>query len=321
MAIISCDQAISALIQGQVVAIPTETVYGLAGRIDRDKTLENIFKIKSRPLFDPLIVHVANFKQAQNLASWDPISEMLAQYFWPGPLTLVLEKKETVSSMISASGTTVGIRSPNHPLALEILKEVGPLAAPSANQFGKTSPTSASHVDEEFAGEISVVDGGDTPEGIESTVIQVDPINKVIKILRPGVIDQTHLQDFVHQQKLNFKVKSQQSSLSPGALKNHYQPPTPLTLVDKSVTKEEAFSSCQQEPVSWNLGDDPRLAAREIYGQLREFSKQGRPLYLWVDFALENSPSWIALFDRLVKASQRIIKRDKNGDLALIETT
>ena len=159
---ISVDQAIALLKQGEVVALPTETVYGLAALITHEEALKNIFKIKQRPLFDPLIVHVENIEMAKPLVeSIDELSLALMKNFWPGPLTILRPKSKRISDLITAGLLEVGLRSPNHPVAQNILKSTQtPFAAPSANLFGKTSPTTAQHVLEEFNNQVPVVEGG-----------------------------------------------------------------------------------------------------------------------------------------------------------------
>jgi L-threonylcarbamoyladenylate synthase len=166
--------AVEKLINGEVVGIPTETVYGLGAVISKSDAIKKIFTTKERPFFDPLIVHVSGVEQAKELSlDWSAAADILAQEFWPGPLTLVLPKKN-VSDLITSGLQTVGVRCPDHKIALEIIEKVGePIAAPSANRFGKTSPTCKKHVLEEFNDAVFVVDGGDCSVGIESTIISV----------------------------------------------------------------------------------------------------------------------------------------------------
>lgn len=300
------DQAVQALKNNQVVALPTETVYGLAGSIESDEALNKIFSTKSRPFFDPLIVHVKNANQGQNWAHWDPVSEKLAQYFWPGPLTLVLKKKDNVSDLITNGGPTVALRSPNHPLFQQAIEKLGaPLAAPSANMFGKTSPTSALHVFDEFAGKIPVVDGGECQRGIESTVIEVRKDEKIIYILRPGVVTQKQLQDFLQDQDINFKVKTKVQNHSPGHLKNHYQPEVPFVLLkgegdDSYIESLEKVDSRGWKPME--LPSDASMAARVLYSKLREFSKKDQAFYFKVPHHWFKETDFQGLMDRLEKA-------------------
>jgi len=200
---------------GEVVAIPTETVYGIAASIRSERGLRRIFEIKARPFFDPLIVHVSSLKEAATLVQkWPPLADFIARSFWPGPLTVVLPKSVIVHPLITSGLETVAIRYPQHPIALALIREVGaPLAAPSANKFGHTSPSRVSHVESEFSKEIAdgslmVIDGGDCQVGVESTVIAFghdrslnamdrpspeDDYN-LIRILRPGGVTREMLQ-------------------------------------------------------------------------------------------------------------------------------
>ena len=172
--------AIESLKKGNVIAIPTETVYGLAGNAFAESSVNKIFKIKNRPSFNPLIVHIPNPKYINKIAQNIPkIAQKLSKHFWPGPLTLVLEKQKHISDIVTAGKPTVAVRVPNHKLTLDLLSKLPfPLVAPSANPFGFTSPTSADHVNEYFADKIDLIlDGGVSLKGIESTIIGVENDN------------------------------------------------------------------------------------------------------------------------------------------------
>ncbi|NQZ19835.1 MAG: threonylcarbamoyl-AMP synthase, partial [Bdellovibrionales bacterium] len=223
--------AIQKLNEGDVVALPTETVYGLAGLIDNESAIKKIFSTKERPFFDPLIVHVKDQQSSEDLAQWDSVSKILANEFWPGPLSLVLNKSNKVSELITSGGPTVALRCPSHPLSQEVLKELPcAFAAPSANRFGRTSPTTAQHVIIEFEDQVSVVDGGESDKGIESTIIQVNDTESTVLILRPGMITSDDLQSCLDKHNLSFKVIQRQQNNVPGHLKNHYQPQVSLVL-------------------------------------------------------------------------------------------
>ena len=185
---IAIEQAIQMLKSNDVVAIPTETVYGLAGAINNESALNKIFSIKGRPFFDPLIVHVSSIEMAQSLVKdWPKAASVLYEKFWPGPLTLVLPKNDKVSDLVTAGLKTVALRMPDHVTTLKMIDELQcPVAAPSANRFGKTSPTDWQHVQEEFAGEVAVVDGGASEVGVESTIVRLQDNN--VELLRPGTI-------------------------------------------------------------------------------------------------------------------------------------
>jgi L-threonylcarbamoyladenylate synthase len=188
------QNAAMALKNGEIVAIPTETVYGLAACITNPVAIENIFKTKERPFFDPLIVHVSSIAMAWALTTdWNKVAECLAQTYWPGPLTIVLEKSDAINPMITAGLTQVGIRQPLHTKTQELIELTGPLAAPSANKFKKTSPTTTEHVLEQFPN-ILILEGGDCTIGIESTVIGID--KNSVHIYRPGMITKSDIEKY-----------------------------------------------------------------------------------------------------------------------------
>jgi len=183
-------QAARILLEGGVVGIPTETVYGLAANALDPNAVAKVFALKGRPRFDPLIVHVPALASAVELASRFPVqARRLAERFWPGPLTLVVDKAPCIPDIVTAGLPRVGLRVPAHPVAQALLQEVRiPLAAPSANPFGKTSPTSAHHVWSDFQGRVPVVDGGLCAHGIESTVVLVPGDGAPPLLLRPGAV-------------------------------------------------------------------------------------------------------------------------------------
>lgn len=310
MSIIDVSTAVSRLTAGDVVAIPTETVYGLAGRIDREPTLRQIFAVKQRPFFDPLIVHVAEVDHARQLAAeWPAIFDDLARAFWPGPLTLVTKKTDAVSSLITSGLDTVALRCPRHPLALEIIRRVGvPLAGPSANRFGRTSPTRAEDVQSEFVNEVAVVDGGPCEIGLESTVIQAENVDGVwnVGILRPGGIGRAQLQT-VLESKYKVNIQRLHSAASPGHLKAHYQPTNPVVIVrgaipeDKGVL-EYALSRPVERVHVLKLPDTPELAARTLYSEFRRLSQLPGAIVIQ-QLAANSGPDWEAIWDRVERAS------------------
>jgi L-threonylcarbamoyladenylate synthase len=231
--IISTDitKAIALLNQEELVAIPTETVYGLAGNIFSEKAIHAIFKTKKRPLFNPLIVHIASVSKLENLASYIPKkAKILAEKFWPGALTLVLPKKDNVPDLITAGKNTVAVRIPNHPVTLELLNQLDfPLAAPSANPFNRISPTKAAHVAKFFKDNLKLVlDGGPCSSGIESTIVGFEGEEPII--YRLGAISIEDIEAVVGTVKvLNNEENVPQA---PGMLKKHYSPNTKLILSD-----------------------------------------------------------------------------------------
>jgi len=208
------------------VAIPTETVYGLAGNALDEIVIAKIFAAKERPFFDPLIVHIAEFEELENLVAEIPKNaKLLAEKFWPGPLTLVLPKKKIVPDLTTGGLQTVAVRMPKKQIAKDIIKQAGfPLAAPSANMFQHLSPTTAEHVMEQLGGKIDgIVDGGTCEVGIESTVIGFE--NEIPVIYRPGAITGEMIED------IGYKVRSIEAGHpSPGLLDKHYSPSTLLCL-------------------------------------------------------------------------------------------
>jgi len=222
----------AALRQGELVAIPTETVYGLAAHALDAKACRAIFRAKRRPANDPLIVHVLDLGHAEELADFNLAARRLARRFWPGPLTLVLPKKACVPGIVTSDGPTVAIRAPAHPLARRLLRLAKiPLAAPSANLFGYISPTTAAHVREGLGSRIPhILDGGACAVGVESTVLDMTNPKKP-RVLRPGAVTAAQLEKFLGVKVHGAKSRGPQArQLAPGMLERHYSPRTPLVL-------------------------------------------------------------------------------------------
>ena len=215
---------------GRLVAFPTDTVYGLgANALDPD-AVAKIFELKQRPSFDPLIVHISDMEMLEKLSSVDDRRvQELADAFWPGPLTIVLPKSDIVPDIVTSGLETVGIRMPDNEMALDLIRlSTCPIAAPSANSFGKISPTKAQHVLEKLPGVDYVLDGGAVKLGIESTIIQLD--EKGFRILRPGIITKEEIEAVLPYSDVN----SDGSIIAPGMVKSHYSPDIPMQLVDDS---------------------------------------------------------------------------------------
>ena len=219
-----------------LVAIPTETVYGLAGNIFSEKAINKIFKTKNRPFNNPLIVHIHSKELLENIAQEIPEkAKKLAEAFWPGSLTLVLKKKETIPYSITAGKETVAVRVPNHPLTLELLKQLDfPLAAPSANPFGSISPTSSQHVADYFKDILEMVlDGGNCENGIESTIIGFE--NEKAILYRLGSISVEGIESIIGP--IQIVNKNDSSPNAPGMLSRHYAPKT-KTIVSENIEDE-----------------------------------------------------------------------------------
>ncbi|MCL2646578.1 MAG: L-threonylcarbamoyladenylate synthase [Phycisphaerales bacterium] len=220
------EQAIAVLRGGGVIGFPTETVYGLGGDARREDAVKAIYKVKGRPAGNPVIVHVAGLEAAQACAAqWPHVAETLAKHFWPGPLTLVLKRAAGICPLVSAGLNTVALRWPCHPVAEAILRGFsGPVAAPSANRSGFTSPTTAGHVLAELAGRVPlIVDGGPCEIGVESTV--VDASSPVPTVLRPGGVTLEQLQQVIGEVKtLKKNVAEGDIAQSPGMHSRHYAP-------------------------------------------------------------------------------------------------
>ena len=233
MGIISKDiqKAVQILTNEELVAIPTETVYGLAGNIFSEKAIKSIFLTKKRPFFNPLIVHIPSVNDLNNIVTHIPKkAKLLADAFWPGSMTLVLKKNSKIPDLITAGKDTVAVRVPNHPVTLKLLENLNfPLAAPSANPFGSISPTKPAHVERYFKNDIKMVlDGGSCSNGIESTIIGFENDDPII--YRLGALAIEDIEAIVG--KISIKNKKEDKPDAPGMLARHYAPSTRTFLVD-----------------------------------------------------------------------------------------
>ncbi|RIJ46578.1 threonylcarbamoyl-AMP synthase [Maribellus luteus] len=219
--------------QGGLVAFPTETVYGLGANALDPYAVAKIFALKERPSFDPLIVHIASFDDLEQLTSGTGENVLrLAKHFWPGPLTIVLPKSDKVPDIVTSGLPTVGIRMPDNPTALELIRTSGcPIAAPSANKFGQLSPVSASHVKKQLPDVDYVLDGGATSVGIESTIVSIE--GNTCQLLRPGFITQEDIEQ-AFPGTFVFNQSKPEKLVSPGLLKSHYSPKKPLYILSEA---------------------------------------------------------------------------------------
>ena len=295
---------------GGLVAFPTETVYGLGADASSASAMAKLYAVKRRPADHPVIVHFASADAAFGWAHEVPESaRKLAQAFWPGPLTLVLKRSQKAQDFVTGGQDTVGLRLPSHPVARELLQLFGRgVAAPSANRFGRVSPTTAAHVRADLGADVDLVlEGGPTEVGIESTILDLSSGSPVL--LRPGRISQQDL-----QKVLGFPV-SEKSASSPrhsGGLERHYAPRTPARLVpsydlDKEIArlKEKvavlAFSRPDERVDYWlRMPRDPHGYARKLYAALRELDTAGCDEIL-IETPPE-APEWAAVRDRLKRA-------------------
>jgi len=314
-------KAVEILRGGGNVAIPTETVYGLAAKISSEVALRSIFNIKNRPFFDPLIVHIASIEEAKKLTlNWPTSAQKFAEAFWPGPLTLVLPKTKLVSDLITSGLDTVAIRIPRHPLALEIIKQLGePIAAPSANKFGKTSPSEAKHVIQEFDDKIFVVDGGPCDVGIESTIIKLEENDKLIEIkfLRLGTIVETDILNILSDSSKKIIITKADAKIeAPGQVKHHYMPTIPLIMIHIDFWKKfggilnsvnHKLNTKFLNPSFLKLSTEPEQAARELYGRLRVSSENPHDVIIFIKEDHHQGSFWNAILDRLQRASTYFI--------------
>jgi len=321
---VSLEQAIAALKNGEVVAIPTETVYGLAADATNDSALKKIFSTKQRPADHPLIVHIAGVAQVPDwVTDFPETAQKLAQAFWPGALTLVLPAKPRVSRVVRGGEPTVALRVPQHPLALQLLKQGNlSVAAPSANLFTQLSPTTAAHVEAGLGADIPVLDGGACSVGIESTIVSVQPDGRW-QLLRPGMISEADIAAIagMHQQikQANAEKTVSVTPKVPGQHALHYSPRTPLDLFNDRHALMAACNTLQGAEISCAamvigeggmpqchtvvLPDQPDKAAELLYSTLHALDAM-KVQRLLVELP-PVSASWLAVLDRLTRAGHQ----------------
>ncbi len=321
------DRAAATLRAGGLVAFPTETVYGLGANALDAVAVRGIFAAKGRPADDPVIVHVASAALIDHVCIPTDSAWRLAERFWPGPLTLVLPKREVVPPEVTAGLPTVGVRVPAHPVALGLLARAElPVAAPSANLFGRPSPTAAQHVMDDLDGRIDLVlDGGPANVGVESTI--VDVTSNPPRLLRPGGLPAERI-EAVLGQRLELPVRHAGPQEAPGMLDVHYAPRTPLTLVrGPHILLEEVQNALREgrrvgvialeddlasipsgvhvETVgSWST---PEVSATRLFDALRRLDRLGLDVLFVRELANPQEGLGRALADRLRRASQRIV--------------
>jgi L-threonylcarbamoyladenylate synthase len=299
---ISIHEAAARIRSGELAGFPTETVYGLGANALDAAAVAKIYAMKGRPATSPLIVHVSSIEMARTLVTeWPPEADQLARRYWPGPLTLVLPKIPAIPDIVTGGLPTVGLRMPDHAVALELIRESGvPIAAPSANRFMQLSPTTAQHVIDAFGDGVPVVDGGPCRVGIESTVVSI--ANGNLTLLRPGMIPFP---------QLKLAAAPGEAHPSPGMHERHYSPRTPLFLVagpeQLPVGAGSGAYIWRKKPATVErhiqLPAKPAAYAARIYDALQTLDQEGRP---WI--AVEtppDTPEWAAILDRLRRAATR----------------
>ncbi len=307
------------VVDGHLLAFPTETVYGLGARADDDAAVAAIFAAKGRPADHPLIVHVAGPDQAQHFAAeFSATARRLMQQCWPGPVSLVVRRASGAAQAAAGGLATIALRCPSHPVARELLAQAAALgvpgiAAPSANRFGRLSPTCAAHVRSEFDSSLWVLDGGACAEGIESAIVDCSGAQPAL--LRPGTLPRASLEAVLGLAVL--AAAQTDSPRVPGALKAHYAPQAPLRLMSAALLDQALQVSGGGIPglavysrsVSWRaakrlaraMPDDPAQVARELFAVLREFDAGGAQL-IWVEEPPAD-PAWDGVRDRLRRAA------------------
>lgn len=299
---LSIKQAAEIIRSGGLVAFPTETVYGLGANALDAAAVQKIFEMKGRPGTSPLIVHVASVEMARKVvAEWPPLAEELARQWWPGPLTMVLRKQDSCPVNVTAGLPTVGVRMPNHPLALELIEAAGvPIAAPSANRFTGLSPTTADHVKTAFGGAVPVLDGGPCTVGIESTVVAIE--GGKLKLLRLGMISLGEIE----------RAATQDAGVphpAPGMHEKHYSPRTRLILVRSSTELPDRTGAYVWRAAlgpaarSVRMPLDAAPYAAELYRVLHQLDAENWP---WIAVEMPpDTPDWSAIRDRLSRAAGR----------------
>lgn len=320
----SVQAAVAALARGELLGLPTETVYGLAANADDEAAVARIFSTKGRPANHPLIVHVASPEGVAHYAREVPgFAQRLIDAFWPGPLTLILPRREGVARAAAGGQDSIGLRCPSHPVAQRVLAACAAhqpalhgLAAPSANRFGRVSPTTAAHVQEEFGDALLVLDGGACAVGIESTIVDCTRGQPVL--LRPGVLDPVDLARVCGQRILSKEELSTHTPRASGTLLAHYAPKATLRLmsagelqaglnvlgadaVHVAVYARSRLRLPTPRMPFVRMPEAPTDAAHELFAQLRAFDERGVRL-IWVEAPPED-PAWDGVRDRLQRAA------------------
>jgi len=308
------ENAVETLRAGDLVVFPTETVYGLGANASNPAAVRKIFEVKGRPPDHPVIVHLDDPRYLHRWVSDLPrAAEQLAAMFWPGPLTLILPKADSVNDIVTGGQDSIGIRVPSHPMAQQLLNAFGGgIAAPSANRYGRLSPTKPEHVRDELGDAVRVIlDGGDSPIGLESTIVSC--LNDEVRLLRPGFITRSQIVQVVGE-----LAAAGVAPRAPGDRALHYAPSTPLEIVPSDdlevragevLARQEKVAVLAMRPplhtkrfMTWiNAGKKPETYAHNLYNHLRTLDRAGCVRILVQE--LPQDERWAAILDRLQRAS------------------
>jgi L-threonylcarbamoyladenylate synthase len=308
------EKAVETLREGGLVVFPTETVYGLGANASNPAAVRKIFEVKGRPPDHPVIVHLDHQRYLHRWVSSMPAAaERLAAMFWPGPLTLILPKGENVNDIVTGGQNSIGVRIPSHPMAQQLLTAFGGgIAAPSANRYGRLSPTKPEHVRDELGDSVQVIlDGGDSPIGLESTIVSC--LDNEVRLLRPGFITRTQIQQVAGE-----LTAGGEAPRAPGDRVQHYAPSTPLEIVPwddlearagEILAREEKVAVLAMRPplntkryMTWiNAGKKPDAYAHNLYNNLRTLDRAQCVRILVQE--LPQDERWAAILDRLQRAS------------------
>lgn len=308
------EKAAQIIKNGGLVAFPTETVYGLGANALNPKAVAKIFQLKERPSFDPLIVHIASIDDLKTVA--DNVERnviQLAEKFWPGPLTIVLPKSKLVPDIVTSGLNTVGVRMPDNDMALKLIRAADcPIAAPSANKFGKLSPVSAQHVKKQLPDVDYVLDGGHTSVGIESSIVSIE--GNVCTMLRPGVITISDIENALPNTFI-FNTEKPEKLITPGLLKSHYSPHKPLFVLDRQLShlpessglilhgKKDSVLSASKIIYTSSTFDHLEIAAN-LFSALHDMEDDESIKQIFIEPVAEAGLG-IAIMDRIKKAAYK----------------
>jgi L-threonylcarbamoyladenylate synthase len=328
---VEIETAVQALRDGELVAFPTETVYGLGANAQNPAAVRKIFEAKGRPVSHPVIVHLDSPRFLHRWVREVPeTATKLAERFWPGPLTMVMPRAPNVHDIVTGGQDTVAIRVPSHPMAQQLLTAFGGgIAAPSANRYGKLSPTRAEHVREELGDTVKVIlDGGECQIGLESTIVSFE--GQAVRLLRPGAVTAAQIRQVVGELLIGADLESPRV---PGGTPSHYAPTTPMAIVPSGEVDAHAASLseggrrvavlAQRLPlkshkyVTWiNAGRRPEQYGHDLYANLRTLDKAGCQQILVQD--VPDGEAWDAIRDRLRRAASTVSESDDTGSMAVL---